>query len=81
MQSDAELNKFREELEAGEQRRETSCHVIAELIEICSVCDTIRDKARLVCCPWCPDSYHCKDGICAELHQSALHAAVAYWTW
>jgi hypothetical protein len=79
--SDAEINQFREEREVDEQWRTVSCHAIAEMIEICSVCGTVRDKDKLVRCPWCPDTYLCSDGVCSEQHRSRLHAAIAYWTW
>lgn len=81
MLSEAELNQFREEREADEQWRTVSCHAIAEMIEICSVCSTVRDKERLVRCPWCQDTYCCEEGVCRERHRSNVHAAVAYWTW
>ncbi|HUI43856.1 MAG TPA: hypothetical protein VL523_17990 [Terriglobia bacterium] len=81
MLSDAELNQFREERLADEQWRNISCHVIADMIEVCGVCGAVRDRERLVRCPWCEDCFCCKDGVCREQHRSAQHPSVAYWTW
>jgi hypothetical protein len=81
MLSDAELNQFREERQVDEQWRNISCHVIADLLEVCSICDTVREKDRLVRCPLCEDAYCCQDGHCTEQHRLGLHPAVAYWTW
>lgn len=81
MLDEAELNRFREEYQADEQWRTISSHAVADMIEICAVCDTVRDKESLVRCPWCRDTYCCEDGVCSEQHRSNQHAAVAYWTW
>lgn len=81
MLSDAELNDLREERQVDQQWRNVSYHVIAEMIEACSVCGMVRDKERLLRCPWCQDDYCCTDGLCAKQHRSSLHPTVAYWTW
>lgn len=81
MMSNGELDRFREELATDQQWRNVSCHVIAELLEACALCGTVREKERLNQCQWCEDTYCCKDGLCSEQHRSSLHAAVAYWTW
>lgn len=78
MLSDAELNQYREECEADEQWHNVTRHVIAELLEVCSVCDTVRDKERLVRCPHCEDAYCCTDGICSEHHRFTAHPRGAY---
>ena len=81
MLSHDELEKIREEQEALETWRTFSRHVIAHLLEMCIICGTIREKAHLARCRWCEDTYFCKEGICAQLHQAELHPAVAFWTW
>lgn len=81
MLSDAELNQFREERQVDEQWRKITCHVIADLLEVCSVCDKVREKETLVRCLWCEDTYCCREGLCSEQHRSDVHPAVAYWTW
>jgi hypothetical protein len=78
MLSDAELNQYREECEVDEQWHNVTCHVIADLLEVCCVCFTVRDKECLVRCPNCEDAYCCKDGICADQHRFTMHPRGAY---
>ena len=58
-----------------------SRHVVAEMLEACAICGTVREKVQLSRCRWCEDIYICKDGVCAQKHQADLHPAVAFWTW
>lgn len=81
MLSHKELEKIREEREVLETWRTFSRHVVAEMLEACAVCGAVRDKEMLTRCRWCEDAYICKDGVCAQQHQAALHPAVAFWTW
>lgn len=78
MLSDAELNQYREECEADEQWHNVTRHVIAELLEVCCVCDKVREKECLVRCPHCEDAYCCRDGICSEQHRYSEHPRGAY---
>jgi hypothetical protein len=55
--------------------------VVAELLEACAICGTIREKEHLVRCRWCEDTYYCKEGICSQQHHVDVHPAVAFWTW
>jgi hypothetical protein len=79
MLSDAELNQYREECEVHQQWSNVTCHVIADLLEVCSVCGTVRDKERLVRCPWCDDLYCCREDACTRQHRSSAHPAAANW--
>lgn len=81
MLSDDDLAKIREEVEVIDNWRTYSRHVIAELLEACTVCGTVRERERLVRCRWCEDIYCCKEGICTQHHQVEVHPAVAFWTW
>jgi hypothetical protein len=81
MMSREELAKIREEHEVLENWRTISRHVIAEMLEACTVCGEVREKERLVRCRWCQDTYYCKDGFCGHQHQAETHPAVAFWTW
>ena len=76
-----ELAKIREEHEALETWRTYSRHVVAEMLEVCSVCGTVREKDRLTKCRWCEDVYCCHEGLCTHWHQAEIHPAVAFWTW
>ena len=78
MLSHDELERIRQEREAFETWRSHSRHVIADLLEMCAICRTIREKAQLNRCPWCEDTYVCKGGTCAQQHQVKLHSAVAF---
>lgn len=75
------LDRIREEHEAFEHWRQFSRHVVAELLEACSICGTVRERDRLTRCRWCEDVYVCKDGLCRQQHQADIHPAVAFWTW
>ena len=81
MLSHDELEKIREEREVFETWRSYSRHVVADLLEACAICGKVREKVLLTRCHWCKDTYTCKEGICVQLHQAALHPAVALWTW
>jgi hypothetical protein len=81
MLSHKELEKIREEREVLETWRTYSRHVVAEMLEVCAICGTVRDKQDLSRCRWCEDTYICTKGVCAEKHQAELHPAVAFWTW
>ena len=81
MLSHDELEKIREEREVLDTWRKYSCHVVADLLEVCTICGTVREKEKLVRCRWCNDVYICKDGTCGPKHQADLHPAVAFWTW
>jgi recombinational DNA repair protein RecR len=81
MLSHKELDRIREEREVMETWRTYSRHVVAEMLEACSICGTLREKDQLSRCRWCEDTYICKEGVCAQQHQAELHPAVAFWTW
>lgn len=81
MMNHDDLERIREEREVLDTWRKYSCHVVAELVEGCAICSTVRDKERLIRCLWCRDVYFCKDGICAHQHQAEVHPAVAFWSW
>ena len=81
MLSHNELERIREEWQALETWRRYSRHVVADLLEACAICGTVREKAQMARCPWCKDFYMCKDGICTQLHLAEWHPAVAFWTW
>jgi recombinational DNA repair protein RecR len=76
-----ELEKIREEHEVMDNWRTYSRHVVAEFLEACSICGTVREKDHLTRCRWCEDIYYCKDGLCAQQHGADVHPAVAFWTW
>jgi hypothetical protein len=81
MLSREELGKIREEREALETWRTFSRHVVADMLEACAVCGSLREKDHMTRCRWCKDTYICKDGVCAQKHQADIHPAVAFWTW
>ena len=81
MLSHEELERIREEHEVLYTWRTYSRHVVADLLEACAVCGTLRERTNLTRCRWCEDTYICKEGACAQQHQSELHPAVAFWTW
>jgi hypothetical protein len=81
MFSDNELNEMREEFETLDRWRKFSCHVVADLLEVCAVCGRVREKCRLVRCRWCEDTYYCSDGLCFNQHQANRHPGVANWIW
>jgi hypothetical protein len=76
-----DLTRIREEREVLENWRAHSRHVVADLLEACTVCGCVRDKDRLTRCQWCEDVYYCKEGVCAQQHHAATHPSVAFWTW
>ena len=76
-----DLGNIRDENEAENTWRKYSRHVIADLLEGCAMCGTIREKEHLIRCRWCEDVYFCKEGVCPQQHQAATHPAVAFWTW
>lgn len=79
MLSREELERIREEQEALETWRTFSRHVVADLLEMCTICGTIREKPQLTRCRLCEDAYICKEGVCAKRHQAELHPGVASW--
>ena len=79
MISDNELYNIREEFEALDRWRKFSRHVVADLLEVCTVCGMVREKHRLIRCRWCVDTYYCSDGPCFHQHQANRHPAVANW--
>lgn len=81
MMNRKELEKIREERQVMDTWRNYSRHVVAEMLEACSVCGTVRDKEHLSRCRWCNDVYICKEGCCGHQHQAEVHPAVAFWTW
>jgi len=76
-----DLGNIREENEAENTWRKYSRHVIADLLEGCAKCGTVREKEHLTRCRWCEDVYFCKNGICSQQHNAEMHPAVAFWTW
>jgi hypothetical protein len=81
MMNKDELERIREEREVLDVWRRYSCHVVADMLEACAVCGTVREKEHLVRCQWCEDVYFCKDTVCSHQHHAAAHPAVAFWTW
>ena len=81
MMAHDDLGKIREEHEAEDIWRKYSRHVVADMLEACVICGTIREKEHLARCRWCEDVYFCKQGVCAQQHQAEMHPAVAFWTW
>ncbi len=72
--------KIREEQEVLETWRAFARHVVADLLEACSVCGTVREKDQLKRCRWCEDVYYCQKGFCHHQHQAQGHPGVAFWT-
>jgi len=81
MMSKEDLARIREEHEVMDNWRTYARHVVAGLLEACTICGTVREKDRLVRCRWCQDVYYCKEGTCAQHHHVDIHPAVAFWTW
>lgn len=81
MLTNDELAKIREEHEVMDNWRTYSRQIVANLLEACAICGTIRDKETLTRCRWCEDVYYCKEGVCAQQHHADVHPAVAFWTW
>lgn len=74
-----ELHKFQEEREVHETWRNISRHVVADLLEACSVCNTVRERNFLLRCPYCEDVYLCP-GECMNEHNMHLHSTVSFWS-
>jgi hypothetical protein len=81
MMSKEDLARIREEHEVMDNWRLFARHVVAELLEACAICGTVRDKEHLARCRWCEDVYYCKEGTCSHQHHVDVHPAVAFWTW
>jgi len=81
MMTNDDLGRIREENEVMDTWRKYSRHVVADMLEACGVCGTVREKDRLTRCHWCEDVYFCKEGLCAQHHQAEMHPAMAFWTW
>jgi hypothetical protein len=79
MMSDEELQKLQEEREVMDKWRKVSRHVVADLLEGCSVCNTVRERDLLLRCPWCEDAYLCP-GECMHEHNTHLHPTVSFWS-
>jgi hypothetical protein len=76
-----DLGKIREQNEVEDTWRKYSRHIVADMLEGCAICGTIREREHLVRCRWCEDVYICKQGVCSQQHQAEMHPAVAFWTW
>jgi hypothetical protein len=74
-----ELHKLQEEQEVMETWRKVSRHVVADLLEGCTVCNTLRERDLLLRCPWCEDVYLCP-GECMHQHNLNLHPTVSFWS-
>jgi hypothetical protein len=79
MMSNEELQKLQEEQEVMNTWRKVSRHVVADLLEGCSVCSTVRERDLLLLCPWCKDVFLCP-GECMQEHNTQLHATVSFWS-
>lgn len=77
MMSREELHKLQEEQAVMETWRKVSRHVVADLLEGCSGCGTLRERTLLVRCPWCHDVYLCA-GDCMHEHNIHLHPGVSF---
>lgn len=73
-----ELHKLQEEQEVNETWRRISRHVVADLLEACSVCGTVRERNQLNRCQWCEDVYLCS-GDCTHHHGSRMHPTISLW--
>ena len=79
MMNQEELHKLQEEQEVMETWRKVSRHVVADLLEGCSVCDTLRERNLMLRCPWCEDVYLCP-GECMHQHNLHIHPTVSFWS-
>ncbi len=77
MMNNEELQKLQEEQEVMETWRKVSRHVVADLLEVCSDCSTVRERDLLLRCPWCEDVYLCA-GECMHEHNTNLHPTVSF---
>lgn len=73
-----ELHKLQEEQEVNETWRRISRHVVADLLEACSICGMVRERSQLNRCTWCKDVYLCP-GECMHQHNSHMHPSVSLW--
>jgi len=71
-----DLHKLQEEQEVMDTWRKVSRHVVADLLEACSVCSTVRERNLLLRCPWCEDVYLCP-GKCMHQHNMHLHPTIS----
>ncbi len=55
MMTHDDLEKIREEHEAEDIWRKYSRHFVADMLEACAICGTIREKEHLARCRWCED--------------------------
>jgi hypothetical protein len=78
MLSHDEVERIREEREAFETWRSYSRRAVADMLEMCTNCGTIREKAQLARCGWCEDTYICAEGICSPQHQMRFHTALDF---
>lgn len=60
------------------------CHTnkfIANMFEVCSVCDIMREKAYLLKCTLCYDTFVCKEGECSKKHSDDKHGIKRLAVW
>ncbi len=81
MMTHDDLERIREENETEDIWRKYSRHVVADMLEACVICGSVREKEHLARCHWCEDTYFCREGVCSRKHQAETHPAVAFWTW
>ncbi len=74
-----DLRRIQEKRQVLEEWRKVSRHVVANLLEACSICGTVAEKEHLTRCPWCDDVYLCPKG-CTHIHNVHFHPGVSYWT-
>jgi hypothetical protein len=79
MMDQEDLHRLQEEQEVMDTWRKVSRHVVADLLEGCSACGTVRERNLLLRCPWCEDVYLCP-GECTHEHNSHLHPTVSFWS-
>jgi hypothetical protein len=79
MLSRDDMEKSREEREVLDRWRKYSCHIVADLLEVCEVCSTVREKDRLARCRLCGDAYYCKNGVCSHDHYAHIHRLDGVW--
>jgi hypothetical protein len=79
MMSKEELHRLQEEQAVMETWRKVSRHVVADLLEGCTVCGTLRERNLLLSCPWCRDVYLCP-GDCMHEHNMDLHPTASFCT-
>jgi len=79
MAREDDLTSFREERETLDRWRKYSYYVIANLLEVCTACNRVRQKTNLERCQYCRDVYYCRDGVCAYLHHAQAHPRDTIW--